>query len=168
MVSSLSCMCLPAQDTSRVGTHTSFVFIAWEWSMHRQLSRWSSCHSEHSAAAWLCLTKQTRLVLLAVWDCGVSDRGGCSWSWLRSSRRLRPSLNPHRPAPALSLGIGKPVPWLLPPRVRAKARCWGLSSSEEVDVLSIEVGGFEDSPPLSPSYEELLEAATCAVAKLNI
>lgn len=44
----------------------------------------------------------------------------------------------------------------------------GLSSSEEIDVLSIEVEGFEDSPPLSPSYEELLEAATRAVVKLLI
>lgn len=43
-----------------------------------------------------------------------------------------------------------------------------LSSSEEVDVLSNEAGDFEDSPPLSPAYEELLEVVTRAIAKLNI
>ncbi len=39
-----------------------------------------------------------------------------------------------------------------------------LSSSEEVDVVSVD----EDSPPQSPQYEELLEVVTRAVAKLNI
>lgn len=35
-----------------------------------------------------------------------------------------------------------------------------LSSSKEVDILSNETGDFEDSPPLSPAYEELLEVVT--------
>ncbi|XDV43148.1 hypothetical protein PO909_011671 [Leuciscus waleckii] len=43
-----------------------------------------------------------------------------------------------------------------------------LSASEEVDVLSIEAGEMEDSPPHPPAYEELLEVVTHAVAKLNI
>lgn len=43
-----------------------------------------------------------------------------------------------------------------------------LSSSEELDVLSIEAGGIEDLPSPSPSYEEPVEVITRAVAKLNI
>lgn len=44
----------------------------------------------------------------------------------------------------------------------------GLSSSEELDVLSIDAGDIEDSPPLSPAHEEPLEVVTRAVNKLNI
>lgn len=40
----------------------------------------------------------------------------------------------------------------------------GLSSSKEADVEGMD----EDSPPRSPKYEELLEAVTRAIAKLNI
>lgn len=36
----------------------------------------------------------------------------------------------------------------------------GLSGSEEVDILSIEVDDLEDLPALSPQYEELVEAIT--------
>lgn len=43
-----------------------------------------------------------------------------------------------------------------------------LSSSEEVDIVSIEAEDLEDSPPLSPAYEELVEFVTCVIAKLNI
>lgn len=43
-----------------------------------------------------------------------------------------------------------------------------LSTSEEVDVLSIEAGEMESPPPHPPAYEELLEVVTHAVAKLNI
>lgn len=43
-----------------------------------------------------------------------------------------------------------------------------LSSSEELDVLSIDAGYVEDSPPHSPAYEELVEVITLAVAMLNI
>jgi hypothetical protein len=32
-----------------------------------------------------------------------------------------------------------------------------LSSSEEGDVLSTEAGNVEDSPPISPAYEELVK-----------
>ncbi len=39
-----------------------------------------------------------------------------------------------------------------------------LSSSEEVDVVSID----KDSHPQSPQYEELLKVVTRSVAKLNI
>lgn len=38
----------------------------------------------------------------------------------------------------------------------------GLSSSEEVDVLSIDAGYLGDSPALSPQYEELVEVLTSA------
>jgi len=44
-------------------------------------------------------------------------------------------------------------------------------TSEEVDVLGIEsdtIMGEEDSPSLSPAYEELVEVITKAVDKLNI
>ncbi|ROL46761.1 hypothetical protein DPX16_12654 [Anabarilius grahami] len=41
------------------------------------------------------------------------------------------------------------------------------SSPEEVDVLSVGMGE-DDTPSLSPAYEELVEVITCAVAKLNI
>lgn len=40
-----------------------------------------------------------------------------------------------------------------------------LTSSEEVDVLSIKAREFEDSPPHSPAFEELLEVVTRTVAK---
>lgn len=35
-----------------------------------------------------------------------------------------------------------------------------LSSSEELDILSINAGDIEDSPPLFPAYDELLEVVT--------
>ncbi|ROL23517.1 hypothetical protein DPX16_18785 [Anabarilius grahami] len=43
-----------------------------------------------------------------------------------------------------------------------------ISSSEELDVESIEAGDVEDSPPHSSLYEKLVEIVTCAVARLNI
>lgn len=43
-----------------------------------------------------------------------------------------------------------------------------LSSSSEVDVLSIEPGDLKDSSPQSPIYEELVEVVTRAVARLSI
>ncbi|XDV52010.1 hypothetical protein PO909_020792 [Leuciscus waleckii] len=43
-----------------------------------------------------------------------------------------------------------------------------LSGSEELDILSIEAGECEDSPPHSLAFKELLEVVTQAVAKLNI
>lgn len=45
---------------------------------------------------------------------------------------------------------------------------FGLPSSEELDVLSIDAGDLGDLPALSPQYEELIEVVTCAVVKLNI
>lgn len=44
----------------------------------------------------------------------------------------------------------------------------GLSSSEELDVLSIEAGELGDSLTQSPQYEELVEVLSRAVARLNI
>lgn len=43
-----------------------------------------------------------------------------------------------------------------------------LSSSEGVDIVSIEAGEFEELPALSPAYEELVEVVTHAITKLNI
>lgn len=43
-----------------------------------------------------------------------------------------------------------------------------LSSSDEVDIVSLEAGKLEDSPPLSPAFDELVEAVTHAVVKLYI
>lgn len=44
-----------------------------------------------------------------------------------------------------------------------------LSTSKEVDVLSIEGGDFGDDSPLHvPGYEELVEVVSCAVDRLNI
>lgn len=40
-----------------------------------------------------------------------------------------------------------------------------LSSSDEVDVLSIKAGETEDTPPHSSAYEELVDVLTRAVAK---
>lgn len=40
-----------------------------------------------------------------------------------------------------------------------------LSSSEDLDVLSIEAGEIEDSPCQSPAFEELMEVVTRAAAK---
>lgn len=53
----------------------------------------------------------------------------------------------------LSHGIWEPTLQLLLPRVRG---------------VSIEAEDLEDSPPLSPAYEELVEVVTCVIAKLNI
>lgn len=44
----------------------------------------------------------------------------------------------------------------------------GLSSSEELDILSIEASDLGDSPTQSPQYEELVQIVIRAVAKLNI
>lgn len=43
-----------------------------------------------------------------------------------------------------------------------------LSGSEELDILGIEAGKCENSPPHSPAFEELLEVVTRAVEKLKI
>ncbi len=44
-----------------------------------------------------------------------------------------------------------------------------LSDSEELDVLSTEAGELAESSPLhSPTYEELVDVLSCAMAKLNI
>ncbi|KAL1269008.1 hypothetical protein QQF64_031297 [Cirrhinus molitorella] len=43
-----------------------------------------------------------------------------------------------------------------------------LSSSEEVEVMSVDTEETVDSPPQSLAYEELVEVVTRAVAKLNI
>ncbi len=44
-----------------------------------------------------------------------------------------------------------------------------LSDSEELDVLSTEVGETAESSPLhSPTYEKLVDVLSFAVAKLNI
>lgn len=42
------------------------------------------------------------------------------------------------------------------------------SSSEVLNVLSIEASDLGDSPAHSPQYEELVEVVTCAVVKVNI
>lgn len=43
-----------------------------------------------------------------------------------------------------------------------------LSSSEELDVLSIEASDIGDSPVVSPQYEKLMEVVSRAGSKLNI
>lgn len=43
-----------------------------------------------------------------------------------------------------------------------------LSSSEELDILSIEVFDIGDSPTISLQYEELMEVVPQSVSKLNI
>lgn len=43
-----------------------------------------------------------------------------------------------------------------------------LSNSEKLDVVSIEVGDIEESPPSTHTYEELLKVVTHAIARLNI
>lgn len=43
-----------------------------------------------------------------------------------------------------------------------------LSSSEELDILSIEASDLGDSPAQSPQYKELVQIVTHAVVKLNI
>ncbi len=80
-----------------------------------------------------------------------------SWIWRRECRRASNYLLPHLPDRLPFLWDRKPVLRPLPPGE------WGKSSSEEVDVESIEY-----SPPQSPQYEELLEVVIRAVAKLNI
>lgn len=69
---------------------------------------------------------------------------------------------------ALSLpkSAGSSALWL--PDEKSESLMLVLSSSEELDVLSIDAGDIEDSPPLSPAYEELLEVVTRAVNMLNI
>lgn len=43
----------------------------------------------------------------------------------------------------------------------------GLSSSEELDVPSIDAGDIGDLPAISPQNEELMEVVSRAVSKLN-
>lgn len=61
---------------------------------------------------------------------------------------------------------GSSAPWL--PDEMSESLMLVLSSSEELDILSIDAGDIEDSPPLSPAYEELLEVVTHAVNMLNV
>jgi hypothetical protein len=51
---------------------------------------------------------------------------------------------------------------------RAEAPMLQLSSSEELDVVSVETGDIEDSSSHSPEHEELMEVLTRAVSKLSI
>lgn len=64
--------------------HTSFVFTAWEWSMHGQLLRelpvytLSRCRSECSAPTWSCLMRPARLALpVARVPCPRRQRSVC-------------------------------------------------------------------------------------------
>lgn len=43
-----------------------------------------------------------------------------------------------------------------------------LYSSKKVDIVSVKVEDFEDSPVLSPAYEKLVEVVTRAMFKFNI
>lgn len=43
-----------------------------------------------------------------------------------------------------------------------------LSGSEELDVVSMDPGDAEDSPPHTPACKELMEVITCAVAKFSM
>ncbi|KAI2662377.1 Transposon Ty3-G Gag-Pol polyprotein [Labeo rohita] len=61
-----------------------------------------------------------------------------------------------------ALGIGSPRCGFFPPR--GSASTLPISSSEEVDVVSVD----EAAAPQFPQYEELLEVVTRAVAKLSI
>lgn len=77
-----------------------------------------------------------------------------------------PAFSLPSPAGSSALSLGLEV-------CTVASSTWGvslvlqLSSSEEVDVLSIKAGEIEDLPLLSPVYEELVEVVTCAVSKLN-
>ncbi len=51
---------------------------------------------------------------------------------------------------------------------RREGQVLHLSSSEEVDVMSVDTEETADSPPQSLAYEELVEVVTHTVAKLNI
>ncbi len=73
------------------------------------------------------------------------------WIWWREWRWVSPYLLPHPPDPTPALWDQKPILRFLPPG--GTGSTLHLSSSEEVDVESIE----EDSPPQSPQYEEMLE-----------
>ncbi len=77
------------------------------------------------------------------------------------------SVFPHANATSL-LGICTACVWSAWERVTQSPRGGGsallLSSSEEVDVKSVD----DESHPQSPQYEELMEVVTRAVAKLNI
>lgn len=78
---------------------------------------------------------------------------------MRGLRRLRPLLGSH--LLVILLKLGSPVS-------SARSLILGLSSSEELDTLSINVSDIGDSPATSPQYEELMEVVFRAVSKLNI
>lgn len=52
--------------------------------------------------------------------------------------------------------------------ISSESQMLELSSSEEMEVLSIEAGEIEDSQPSSPAYEDLFDVVSREVAKLNI
>ncbi len=90
----------------------------------------------------------------------LCTRGVCSLIWRREWRWAVPYLLPQPPDQPPSVWDRKPILRSLPQGEGSPLR---LSSSEEVDVVSID----EDLPPQSPQYEELLEVVTRAVTQIK-
>lgn len=143
-----------AGDTHEICVHCLRVEHAW--------AALNGAVCEHCENAPLppCLMWQARLVLWHLRSCG-------------SQMELEEELEMASVLPCPSLaGSSSPI-WDMEASSAASSTpsenlMLGLSSSEEVDALSIEAGDFKDLPPFSTMYEELLEVVTRAVAKLNV
>ncbi|KAI2657538.1 Transposon Ty3-G Gag-Pol polyprotein [Labeo rohita] len=166
---------LPALVTSRAGIHTLYAWLAWERSMRHQ----------PSSGPIARIATHCRCVCSAPGRT-TSPRRGPSSAFPRGSgpasakaeRRL------HSWGSQLDLvegmETGDPLSSASPTRSAARpsgsearaavssprgsASTLAISSSEEVDVVSVD----EAAAPQFPQYEELLEVVTRAVAKLSI
>lgn len=84
-----------------------------------------------------------RFALLVFWN-----HGGRRWSSQRSLRRAQLSLSKHSPAGSNAFTQDPEAH----SSALSKNPMLALSSSEEVDITSIEAGDLENLPPLSSAY----------------
>ncbi|ROL54738.1 hypothetical protein DPX16_3891 [Anabarilius grahami] len=136
--------------------------------MHRQLSRELSVYTVNSSLSECCdragrsSRRAPRRVFPADREAAFvgitdgSDRGGETGPALSLPLPVRPSVSPL--VAEARAAVSSP---------RRETPTLNISSSEEVDVVSVETGD-EDPPSSSPACEELLEVVTRAVDKLKI
>ncbi len=143
---------------------------AWEWSTHNRLSREPAVRI---ASVFRCICSAPRrlfltlkelspafpmvLVLLPPRRSSVSTSGDRKWiCWREWRRRV---LSPFPPFRFVGHSPGSEA--VTSPRGTDSALLFSLSEEDECE-------STEALPPVLPQYEELLEAMTHAVAKLNI
>lgn len=154
------CVFIPAHATSRVGIHTIFVLFVWERSMHSQRSRAlavyfvNSVHYGRSAAAWHSLQRVLRLAFPRMWV-PLLPRQSKSWgSQMNLSEGLDMGLALFLPSPDRSSAFSQcSEAHFAIPSALSEAPVLQVSSSEELEIESIEAGEVDDLPPHSPTND---------------